>query len=107
EAGVPELVHRGGLLYVYPTRADYEAESLAWRLRRDNGLAWTELDTEALHDAVPTLAPRYHFGAFVQAGTYCRDPGLYVAALARRARMIGVRFIGVRATGFDIQQSRL
>ena len=38
-AGVPGLVQRRGLIYAYPTRADFEAEALAWRLRRDNGVA--------------------------------------------------------------------
>ena len=35
QAGVPELIERRGLLYIYPSRADFEAEALAWQLRRE------------------------------------------------------------------------
>ena len=37
EAGVGHLIERRGLLYIYPTRADFEAEALAWRVRRETG----------------------------------------------------------------------
>src|SRR5690606_31010967 len=66
-AGVPELVRRDGAIYAYLSRADFEAEALAWRLRRDNGVAWTELEREALREAVPALSPRYAFGVLVGA----------------------------------------
>ena len=39
EAGVGELITRQGVLYVFPTRADFEAEELAWRIRRENECA--------------------------------------------------------------------
>src|SRR3954453_11800189 len=44
EAGVGDLVTRQGVLYVFPSRADFEAEGLSWRLRGDNGVRWLELD---------------------------------------------------------------
>ena len=43
EAGVGELITRQGVLFVFPTRADFEAEALSWRLRRENGVRWLEL----------------------------------------------------------------
>lgn len=106
-AGVSDLVWHRGLLYAYPTRADFEAEALAWRLRRDNGVVWTELDGGELRKAVPELAPHYLFGALVPAGAHCRDPGAYVAALARQAVRMGAGRARARATGFQIEQGRL
>ena len=106
-AGVAHLVRRDGLLYAFPGRADFEAEALAWRLRRDNGVVWTELDGDALRAAVPTLSPRYRFAAFVASGGHCTDPGAYVAALVRHAGEIGVRVVRRRAKGFRIEAGRL
>ncbi len=106
-AGVPELVCRSGAVYAYPTRADFEAEALAWRLRRDNGVSWTELQGDALRQAVPALSPRYAFGVLVGATGHCLDPGAYVSALADHAIRLGARRIRARASGFDLQQGRL
>ena len=68
EAGVPELVARQGLLYVFPSRADFEAEALAWRLRRDNGVRWLELNEDELRQREPGLDRRYTFGVLVEEG---------------------------------------
>lgn len=107
EAGVPDLVERRGLIYPFPDRADFLAEALAWRLRRDNGIAWRELDAAALHAICPALADRYRFGVLVEGGGHCRDPGGYVAALAALAERRGATIRAARATGFDIQGGRL
>src|SRR5215475_5034747 len=55
EAGVAELIRQDGLLYAYPDRRAFEAEALAWRLRRDNGVQWTELSAEQLRSREPAL----------------------------------------------------
>ena len=85
EAGVPGLVVRQGLLYIFPSRADFVAESLAWRLRRDNGVRWLELSEDELRQQEPALDRRYTFGVLVQDGAHCLDPGAYVAALTAHA----------------------
>lgn len=107
EAGVGDLIRQTGLLYVYPDRMAFEAEALAWRLRRDNGVPWAELDGAALHAREPDLSPRYGFGVFVAAGAHCVDPGGYVAVLTRHAEAQGAGFVATRATGFDCKAGRL
>ncbi|UZF90877.1 NAD(P)/FAD-dependent oxidoreductase [Bosea sp. NBC_00550] len=106
-AGVPELVRRDGALYAYPSRSDFEADALAWRLRRDNGVAWTELEDEALRRAVPALSPRYAFGVLVGATGHCLDPGTYVRMLADYAERLGVTRRQARVSGFDLRRGRL
>lgn len=106
-AGVPELIRRDGLLYAYPSRADFAREALAWRLRRDNGVGWTELEAAALRARVPTLSRRYGFGALVEAGAHCLDPGAYLEALARDLVRRGLAVRRTRATGFAVSGSRL
>jgi D-amino-acid dehydrogenase len=107
EAGVERLVESKGLLYAYTDRAAFAAEALAWRLRRDNGVAWRELDCVELRALVPMLAASYGLGVLVPAGAHCRDPGAYVAALVRLAVARGARLVRTRATGFDFNAGRL
>ena len=106
-AGVGGLIQRQGLLYVFPSRADFAADALAWRVRRENGVAWTELDADALRQFEPSLDRRYGFGLFVEAGAHCLDPGAYVAALVAQAEALGATRHRVRATGFRLAAGRL
>ncbi len=107
EAGVGELIERRGLLYVFPSRAEFEAEALAWRLRRDNGVRWLELPEDELRQQEPTLDRRYRFGVLLEAGGHCTDPGAYVGALVAHAHAAGAALIQGQATGFRIEAGRL
>ena len=84
-----ELITRQGVLFVFPSRADFEAEELAWRVRRDNGVRWLELSADELRQREPTLSRRYTFALLVEENGQCRDPGAYVAALVRHAVALG------------------
>jgi D-amino-acid dehydrogenase len=107
EAGVPDLITRQGVLFVFPDRAAFEAEALSWRLRRENGTTWLELDEDELRQREPALDRRYRFGLLVEDNGQCRDPGQYVAALARHAGGLGASFRRTRATGLRIEAGRL
>ncbi len=107
EAGVADLIERRGLLYIFPSRVDFQAEALAWRLRRDNGVQWLELDADELRQQEPELDRRYTFGVLVQAGGNCTDPGAYVAALASHAVSLGAGRLKASATELRIVGDRL
>jgi D-amino-acid dehydrogenase len=107
EAGVGDLIRRDGLLYVFPTRADFEAEALAWSVRREQGVRWIELDADGLRQSEPALDRRYEFGLLVEEGGHCLDPGAYVAALVAHAESQGARRVQARATGFSRNGARL
>jgi D-amino-acid dehydrogenase len=107
EAGVGALIRRDGLLYVFPARADFEAERLAWSVRHEQGVRWIELDEDALRQSEPALDRRYSFGLLVEEGGHCLDPGAYVAALVTHAEAQGARRIVGRVTGFSRNDSRL
>ena len=81
QAGVGHLIERRGLMYIYPSRADFEAERKAWDIRHQVGVRWIELDADELRQREPELDRRYGFGVFVDEGGHCTDPGAYVAAL--------------------------
>ena len=107
EAGVPELIQRQGLLYVFPDRAALEADALAWKLRRENGVRWIELDADELRQQEPGLDRRYTLGLLVEEGAHCIDPGAYVAALVAHAVAQGADIRRERAVGFHIQGGKL
>ncbi len=106
-ASVSDLIVPSGLLYVYPSRRAFEAEGLAWQLRRDNGVAWIELEASALISAAPALAAHYTFGVCVTKGAHCRNPGAYVAALHSYALKLGAQRVTAKATGFEFLNARL
>jgi D-amino-acid dehydrogenase len=106
-AGVADMVERHGLLYIFPDRAAFEAEALAWRLRAQNGVTWIELDENELRQREPELDRRYTFGVLVESGANCVDPGAYVAALAAYAQSLGARFAAGPGTGFNVAAGRL
>ncbi len=107
EAGVGELITRQGVLYVFPTRADFAAEELAWKLRRETGVQWLELSADELRQREPGLDRRYTFGLLVEENGQCHDPGAYVAALVRHAQALGARLVQGRVLGFRIEDRRL
>lgn len=105
--GAADLVRRDGLLYVFPSRADYEAEAFSWRLRKDAGNTWRELDEAALRALEPSVAPHYKFGVLLGGGAHCTDPGAYVAAIVAEAEKRGTTRIAANATGFDVRDGKL
>lgn len=107
EAGVEHLIQRTGLLYVWADRAGFEAEALAWRIRRQVGCTWRELDEDALRQLEPALDRRYRFGVMTDEGSSCADPGAYVAALVALAEARGARHLRQAATGFRIEAGQL
>jgi D-amino-acid dehydrogenase len=107
EAGVGELIKQQGQLYVFPDRAAFEAEALAWRLRRENGVGWLELNEDELRQREPGLDRRYTFGVFVEEGGHCLNPGAYVSALVDSAVARGAELKRASAVGFRIEDRRL
>jgi len=107
EAGVPELIEHKGLMNAWHSRAGFEAEAMGWRIRRQVGIAWTELEGEALHAAEPELDPAYTFAVVTEEAGRCLAPGRYVAALVDHARRNGAALRKASATGFRVEGGRL
>ncbi|MGA0541315.1 NAD(P)/FAD-dependent oxidoreductase [Neotabrizicola sp. VNH66] len=105
--GRADLIRHQGLTYVYPDRAAFARDALAWAIRRDNGLIWREIEGEDLRAHEPALGPGYGFAAVVDRGVHCHDPGAYVAALAQAAEARGAAFLRAAVTGFHRQGTRL
>jgi D-amino-acid dehydrogenase len=106
-AGVAHLIARRGLLHVYPSRREFEADARGWRIRQALGITWEELSAAQLREAEPDLDARYGFAVRVTEAGHCSNPGAYVAALAQHACARGARLLTATASGFRIEQGRL
>ncbi|MFI7837018.1 NAD(P)/FAD-dependent oxidoreductase [Pseudomonas asiatica] len=105
EAGLGHLIRQDGLLYAYPDKAAFAAEALSWRLRQINGVRWQEWDERMIKSAIPYLASKYKFGAWVQDGAHCLNPGEYVGGLVSYAVSLGADFIKGTVTKIDAKGS--
>ena len=107
DLGLERYVKRNGLLFVFPSRHEYEKEALGIRIRRAHGLRWEEWENDELHAREPELGPHYQFGAFHPYGGHLLSPGGFIAASVAALQQRGVRLIKARATDFALENGRL
>ena len=103
EAGVPHLIEHKGLMNAWYSRAGFEAEAMGWRIRRQVGIRWTEVEGEALRAMEPDLDPAYTFAVLTEEAGRCLSPGRYVAALVAHAQRQGAALRKVAATGLRLE----
>jgi D-amino-acid dehydrogenase len=106
-AGARDLVRRDGHLMVYRDRAAFEADGLAWRLRRENGIPWIELADDALWEHEPAISREHRFAIFLPENGHTIDPKGFVMALANAFVRDGGRIVEDAAQGFELFGNRL
>lgn len=106
-AGAQALMRRDGHLMVYPDRGAFENDALAWKLRGDNGIAYTVLEDDALRQQEPTLSRDYRLGVFLPNNGHTVNPNRFVVALADAFLRDGGRVERASARDFEIEDGRL
>jgi D-amino-acid dehydrogenase len=106
-AGVADLIHRAGHLWVYRTEESYAKDQAAWRLRRDNGVVVTELDADQLRQTEPALSREFTRGVLVEENGHLGNPHRMVRGLAEELQRNGSEIHVARATGFALEGGRL
>ena len=96
--GAEKWIVPSDYLYVYDTRAAFEADAFGWSIRRANGVTWDELDGAAFRAYDPVFHDK--FGFAVRLGDHGRiaDPGRYVKDLAAHVERQGGRFLKAEVT---------
>lgn len=89
-------------IFVYETRADFEKEAFAWRVRREMGYTWDELNAEAFNQYDPIFQGTRNFAIRLKGHGIISDPGKYVIALAQHFEQQGGEVIIAEAS--DISQ---
>jgi len=107
DAGAETLVQQVGHLYAYRSRAAFEDEALAWRLRRENGVEWDEFDSDGLRQLDQALSRDYNFGVLIRENGHIANPHRLVTRLAEAFERNGGRLVRTKATGFELDGGRL
>jgi D-amino-acid dehydrogenase len=107
DAGVEDLVKKQGHLFVYRSQESWKKESLAWQLRRENGIEWDEFDADELRQLDPNLSRDYVKGVLVRENGHTTNPHRLVNSLAASFLRNGGRIERCRASGFEFEGERL
>jgi len=105
--GAERWVRPSDYVYIYRDRAHYEGDGFGWDIRKARGIAWDEIDGEALRAYDPALSPSLGFAArFPNHGTIT-DPGRYVQDLATHVAASGGRLVKAEVTGIVRENGRV
>lgn len=91
-----------GYFFAYDSRTAFEADAFAWRLRRDAGFTWQELEGDALREYDPALGPQVKLGILVPGHGFVLSPGSYLAALREVALSLGAVSRSAEAKSFRL-----
>jgi len=91
--GAERWVHPSDYVYVYNNRAHYEGDAFGFGLRKARGLAWDEIEGEALQAYDPSLATAFGFAARFANHGMITNPGQYVKDLAAHLVTSGGRLV--------------
>lgn len=102
-----KYLHETDFVYLYNDSTAFEADAYAWSLRKNFGIEWEVLDSEAYKTLEPTFANRSYCAVRVGGHGYVSDPGRYVAALTDSVRELGGKIVTdeVIDFAFDNEQS--
>ena len=100
--GAEHFVVESDYTFAYDSREKFLADALAWDIRRNEGVKWTELEGPAFQDYDPVVPTKFGYGVVCGDHGRISDPGEYVKALAAHAEALGARFI--KADIEDISQ---
>jgi len=81
EIGVPELFHRQGHLHLYPDADALDKDAGGWRLRREYGWHYEQLDRSGIEALEPMVHARYRVGIWMPDHATILNPHRYVLAL--------------------------
>jgi D-amino-acid dehydrogenase len=106
-AGVEELVHQRGHLYVYRSAEALAKDAFGWALRRENGVEIDEFNADELRQLEPTLSRDYVRGLLVRENGHTSNPLGLVTRLFEQFRRQGGEIVMARALGFRLDGQRL
>jgi D-amino-acid dehydrogenase len=101
-AGVADLIRRTGYLVVYETHAAYRGDAIAWKLRRERGVAIQKLDRAEIKQRVPQLAGDYEVGLFLPEQGYCANPERLTKSLATQFVRDGGRLLQRKVLDIEV-----
>jgi D-amino-acid dehydrogenase len=96
-----ELVRRSGYLVAYESERSYLDDALAWKMRRDRGVNFEDVDAGGVRELVPQLGPDYVRGVHVKDQGYVTNPERLVKALAAQFQKEGGTILQRKVLGIE------
>lgn len=91
--GADKWIVPADYVWLYNSRADYDADTLGKEVRRENGFDWEFLDEPAFRAYDPAFGPEITCAARFPGHGRIADPGRYVKDLAAHAQAQGARLV--------------
>ena len=88
-ARVSDLIRQTGYVVAYERRASYAGDWMAWKLRRDRGVAVEELDDAGVKELVPQLTGNYEIGLYLPEQGFVLNPERLTKSLAAQFQRDG------------------
>ena len=107
DAGVADLIHRAGHLWVYRSEASLAKDQPAWNLRRENGVGVTELSADELRQLEPAVSREFARGVLVEENGHLGNPHRMVLGLLGALQRNGAELHRAQALGFTLEGNRL
>ncbi|MCR8546723.1 FAD-dependent oxidoreductase [Salipiger sp. P9] len=102
--GAEKWLHPDDYVFLYNSRADYEADAFGFSVRKENGFEWELLEDQAFRDYDPIFSPEITCAARFPGHGRISDPGRYVKDLAAFAEAQGARLIMGEVTDIAREQ---
>lgn len=105
--GAEKWIVPSDYLFLYESRAQYEADAFAWDIRRALGFDWEILEDDAFTAFDPSFGSALRFAVKLSDHGRISDPGRYVKDLAAHAEGRGARMITGEVTDIVRENGRV
>ena len=102
-AGLQDLFHRTGQLFVYRSEAGFEKDKIGIELKRATGVRVDILDRDEIYQMEPSLARSFVKAHYIESHGHCKNPGRLVKGLAAQFVRDGGIFIKQQVRSIDLQ----
>ncbi len=92
-SGAEHWIKPADYVFLYRDRAHFESDAFGWKVRRENGFNWEELEGDAVKAYDPVFGPDLGFAVRCPDHGRIADPGRYVKELAAHAESLGGRMV--------------
>jgi glycine/D-amino acid oxidase-like deaminating enzyme len=105
--GLEDWITPADYCFAYRDRGAFDKDAYGWALRAEAGFVPEIIEGGAVRDYEPALGPGIGLVAAMKEHGFIRDPGGYVAALARAFVAVGGELRQGEVTAFDLSGGRI